>query len=162
MYTPLRGEAPLAVASYMSMLDVDAWIWFAIDTKTWNTGGHRTWIVENPATLGQFPAAALLYRRGDIAEAGVVGREGRTPALLTSLEESKLVINTGFDVFRDDPGDFDPDPVPGRDLVDPAIALVGKTVLDPSTDEDLFLPEALDRIDMGNDFGAVVVTSRAY
>lgn len=209
MYTPLQGEAPLAVASYMSMLDVDAWMWFAIDTKTWNTGGHRTWIVENPATLGQFPAAALLYRRGDIAEAGVVGREGRTPASLTSLEESKLVINTGFDVFRDDPGDFDPDPVPGRDLVDPAIGLVGKTVLDPSTDEDLFLPEALDRIggsdgtirsmtgqlrmntdagvlvldsgrsqgangflgshgpvetenlriDMGNDFGAVVVTS---
>lgn len=146
-YTPVQGEAPLAVAAYMSLLDVDTWVWFALDTRTWNTGAHRSWIVENPATLGQFPAAALLYRRGDVAEAGVVAREGRTPASLTSLEDSKIQFGVGFDVFRDDPENFDADPVPGRGAVDPAIGLVGRTVLDPSRDTDLVLPEALDHIE---------------
>ena len=148
-YTPVAGEAPLTVAAYLSLADVDGWVWFALDTKTWNTGSHRSWIVENPATLGQFPAAALIYRRGDVAEAGVVMREGRTPASLTSLEDSKLVMNTGYDVFRDNPDIFDVDPVPGRGLIDPAIGLVGKAVLDTSTDEELVLPEALDRIEAG-------------
>ena len=151
MYTPLQGEGPLAVATYMSLLDVDGWMWFALDTRTWNTGDHRTWIAENPATLGQFPAAALLYRRGDIAEAGVVAREGRTPESLTSLEDSKLSGSLGFDPFRDNRDVFDPDPTPGRGAVDPAIGLVGKSVLDPSTNEDLFLPEALDLLEGSND-----------
>lgn len=146
-YMPISGEAPLAVASYISLADVDGWVWFALDTKTWNTGSYRSWTVEEPATLGQFPGVALMYRRGDIAEAGVVMREGRTPESLVSLEDSKLVMNSGYDVFRDNPDIFDIDPVPGRGTVDPAIGLVGKAVLDTSTDGDLVLPEAYDLIE---------------
>ncbi|MGC9452545.1 MAG: putative Ig domain-containing protein [Oceanipulchritudo sp.] len=147
-YTPVAGEAPLAVAAYMGLSDIDAWVWFALDNRTWNTtSASRPWPVESPSMMGQFPATALMTRRGDLAEAGVVLREGRQWASLTSLDKSLLTTNAGFDYFRDNPALFPVSPVPGTSIVDPALALVGKAILDPSPDADMVLPEAYDFID---------------
>ncbi|MFP4028581.1 MAG: hypothetical protein ACLFWL_12380 [Candidatus Brocadiia bacterium] len=65
---PYRAEWPLIVACYGSMLGIDGWTFFAKKATDWrhNIG---VWDVSNPSVLGQFPAAALIYRRGDVQEA---------------------------------------------------------------------------------------------
>lgn len=62
-----RAEWPFLVATYGSATGVDAWNFFAYDTPFWYTGGN-TWSVNTPEVLGQFPAYALMYRRGDVVE----------------------------------------------------------------------------------------------
>jgi hypothetical protein len=146
-YTPTSGEAPVAVASYMSLSDMNAWVWFALDGRTWRTGEFTPWPTENPAILAQFPAAALLYRRGYLAEAGTVLREARSRESLTSLDRALLTPDGGYDYFRDNPANFPTTPVPGTSIVDPAIALVGKAVLDLEDVDSLLLPEVFDSID---------------
>lgn len=71
------GYAFLA-AGYGALQGLDANITFALargdDWWRWARGIEKFHAV-TPAVLGSFPAAALLYRRGDVAEAEVVVRE---------------------------------------------------------------------------------------
>ncbi|MGF1484009.1 MAG: hypothetical protein ACFBZ8_06560 [Opitutales bacterium] len=62
---PYRVEWPFLVATYGSMAGVDAWSFFAYDTPMWRTT-FDVWDISTPMTLGQFPAYALMYRRGDV------------------------------------------------------------------------------------------------
>ena len=61
-----RSEAPLYFAAYGSLQGSNAIEHFALDGHTWSVKPNyfmQPWTVMSPATLGQFPAAALIYRR---------------------------------------------------------------------------------------------------
>ena len=62
-----RAEWPLLVASYGSMMGIDGWCFFALGSSEWQTP-MAVWDLNNPTVLGQFPGAALMYRRGDVAQ----------------------------------------------------------------------------------------------
>jgi hypothetical protein len=65
-----RSEAPLFYAVYGALQDSDAIVHFALDTATWSVKPGffmQPWTLMSPAMMGQFPAAALIYRKGLVA-----------------------------------------------------------------------------------------------
>lgn len=62
-----RAEFPFLVATYGRMAGIDAWSFFAHGTPLWDTG-MGVWNTASPAIMGQFPAYALMFRRGDVVE----------------------------------------------------------------------------------------------
>jgi len=60
-----RLEWPFLVATYGAVAGVDGWNFFAYDTPMWYVG-NNTWSVNTPEVMGQFPAYALMFRRGDV------------------------------------------------------------------------------------------------
>jgi hypothetical protein len=70
-----QSEAPFLAAAYQSLTGVDVLYWFATgesewsnqDRAAWDSASRAKWSIATPTLLGQFPAAALLFRRGDVA-----------------------------------------------------------------------------------------------
>lgn len=62
-----RTEWPFFVATYGAAAGIDGWNFFAYDTPMWYVG-NKTWSINTPEILGQFPAYALMFRRGDVTE----------------------------------------------------------------------------------------------
>ena len=65
-----RSEAPLFYAAYGALQDSDAIVHFALDTAAWSVKPGffmQPWTLMSPAMMGQFPAAALIYRKGLVA-----------------------------------------------------------------------------------------------
>ena len=66
-----RSEAPLFYAAYGALQGSDCIVHFAFDGMNWNVKPGffmQPWTLASPAMLGQFPAAALIYRKGLVAE----------------------------------------------------------------------------------------------
>ncbi len=62
-----KAEAPLVVAGQMSLTGVDSFYWFASGGGEW--GAHDgKWSYNQPMQMGLFPATALAFRKGYIAE----------------------------------------------------------------------------------------------
>ena len=69
-----QSEAPFLAAAYQSLTGVDVVYWFATgeaewsnqDRAEWDSASRAKWTIATPMMLGQFPAAALLFRRGDV------------------------------------------------------------------------------------------------
>jgi hypothetical protein len=135
-YNAAGVEGPLLSAAYFSLTDFDLPVWFALGTKLWNDNLAK-WAVGRPSVLGQFPGAALLYRRGDVAEAPVVVREGRTLAAIYRREPARIMPPRGFDSTRDDASTFRTASAAGNTAIDPLAMMVGKVehALDRDTDE---------------------------
>ncbi|WP_460139564.1 cellulase family glycosylhydrolase [Pseudomonas sp. S2_E01] len=107
--TPDRHAVPLYLAGTASYQGWDAMMQYAYSQEglsgTWRTVGNWN-LYNDPALLSTFPAAALLYRRGDVAEAKTTYAFAPTPdtlfgqaitpsnsALLrTAMEKGKLQI----------------------------------------------------------------------
>jgi hypothetical protein len=69
-----RSEAPLFYAAYGALQDSDAIVHFALDSSTWAVKPGffmQPWTLLSPAMMGQFPAAALVFRKG-LVEPGAV------------------------------------------------------------------------------------------
>jgi hypothetical protein len=79
-----RLEWPFLVATYGRMAGVDGWNFFSYDTPMWNSS-IDVWSVATPEIIGQWPAYALMYRRGDV-------REGE-PAVLERKNLQELYNN---------------------------------------------------------------------
>lgn len=60
-------EMPIVCAAYGALQDLDAYGFFAIDGPTWVSAISKYGLM-TPSTLGQFPAAAMIYRKGLVAE----------------------------------------------------------------------------------------------
>lgn len=67
----LRADSPVICAAYGAMQGIDALCLFAVNGPGWSFDSPK-FPVSIPTVLGQFPACALMYRRGDVAEAEVV------------------------------------------------------------------------------------------
>ena len=63
-----RAEFPFLAATYGALQGMDGWVFFAVGGPEWESS-PKVWSVMSPAMFGQFPALALMYRRGDVREA---------------------------------------------------------------------------------------------
>lgn len=71
----LIADGPLLLSAYSALQGVDGIFSFATRSGTWDATGTSKWPVMRPGWLGQFPATALLYRRGDVKTAPAVLRQ---------------------------------------------------------------------------------------
>jgi hypothetical protein len=120
-----QSEAPFLVAAYNSLSGLDVFTWFATgeaewadrDPNEWSSASRAKWTIATPMVLGQFPAAALAFRRGDIAEGKPVVDEHRPLAALWNRERPLIVEDARYD--------------PNRDAGDAAARSRLKTAVDP-------------------------------
>jgi hypothetical protein len=130
------AEGPMLIAAYSSLTGVDTSVWSMAKGPNWRsepaytfTVNHKNpWIYKHeimaPDTLGQFPASALAYRRGDIERARkAVVHEVRSFENLWQRTIPVIAEGRSFDPLRD-PGDF-ADQSPVKQEVDPRAFLVG-------------------------------------
>ncbi len=141
-----RAEGPLMIASYAALSGIDGVYWFNSAVAGWESGSFE-WQLQVPSVLGQFPAAALIYRKGLVAPATTVVREGRTVESLSKKEKPLLEEYRGFDPLRDSAPPVDPNPANGAGTVDPVASLVGKVEVAYSTDNDYTHSDLAEYID---------------
>ena len=80
-----QSEGPFLVAAYQSLTGIDAYYWFATGEEDWRHPGSANgfmpsegkWVCATPMLMGQWPAAALMYRLGYIAQGEPVVCEQR-------------------------------------------------------------------------------------
>ena len=101
-----EAEGPLVVASQQALGGVDAFFWFANGVPRWVPAVQGEvapkWTYATPMTLGQFPAAALLFRRGLVDEAEPVVVEARPPSDIWAGTMPLTSESTAFDPNRDE------------------------------------------------------------
>lgn len=98
-----RSEAPLYFAAYGALQDSDAIVHFAFDGAQWQVKPRfwmQQWTLATPAMLAQFPAAALVYRRGLVAPGDVLADVKLNIDELTRLGGTPLPQEASFDELR--------------------------------------------------------------
>ena len=123
-----RSEAPLYFASYGALQDSDAIVHFAFDGDHWSVKpGYwmQQWTLMTPAMMGQFPAAALIFRRGLISPGEVLATVDLNTADLLRLKGTPLPQDAALDELRlaDVP---EGGPVKPGQRIDPLIHYAGR------------------------------------
>lgn len=98
-----RGEAPLYFAAFGALQDSDSIVHFAKDGYDWSVKpGYfmQPWTLTAPTQFGQFPAAALLYRRGLVASGEVMADVTLAVDDLLKLQGTPLPQDAAFDELR--------------------------------------------------------------
>ena len=98
-----RSEAPLYYAAYGALQASDAIIHFALDGGHWSVKpGYfmQPWTLASPAMMGQFPAAALIYRRGLVTTGPVVAEVNLNVDDLIHLKGTPLPQDAALDELR--------------------------------------------------------------
>lgn len=122
----LRADAPLFAAAYGSLDGMRAFGWFAVAGPSWQESPSK-FPLSTPSILGQFPAAALMFRRGDIKEGPVVLRQSLDIEKQLDLEGCGFAEEQALDEMRakDVPAGAKS---PQDAKFDPRMFLVGKVV----------------------------------
>jgi hypothetical protein len=102
-------EGPFLVAAYQSLTGIDGYYWFSTGDEQWtppqSANGYlqsqQKWLFGAPETLGSFPAAALLYRKGLVKQGRPVLFEQRSLEELWERRPPALPEGSGFDPNRD-------------------------------------------------------------
>jgi len=124
-----RSEAPLYFAAYGALQDSDCIVHFAFDGANWAVKPRfwmQQWTLATPAMLGQFPAAALLYRRGLVATGAVVASVRLNTNDLAHLRGTPLPQDASFDELRLKDVPQGTEVQPGQRL-DPLVHYAGRT-----------------------------------
>lgn len=98
-----RSEAPLYYAAYGALQHTDAIVHFALDSFRWLVKPGffmQPWTLMSPAMMGQFPAAALIFRQGLIKPGDVVANVNLNQDDLLALKGTPLPQNAGLDELR--------------------------------------------------------------
>ena len=98
-----RSEAPLYYAAYGALQHSDAIVHFAVDSDHWSVKpGYfmQPWTLMSPAMMGQFPAAALLYRLGLVSTGPVVANIQLNKTELRQLHGTPLPQDASLDELR--------------------------------------------------------------
>ncbi len=93
-----KAEYPLLSAVYGSLQGLDGLEFFALHGAGWETNVTK-FPLQVPTVMGQFPAFALAYRRGDIKEGEVVALETSTIDKLVAGGE-QILGSTSLDALR--------------------------------------------------------------
>jgi hypothetical protein len=104
-----QSEGPFLAAAYQSLTGLDAAFWSGTDElewsnrdrTAWDSASRQKWNIGTPMILGQFPAAALLFRRGDISSGRPAVVEHRSLEQLWERIPPTIVEESGFDPNRD-------------------------------------------------------------
>jgi hypothetical protein len=134
--TKRESEGPLMMAGYMAMNGLDACVWNSPRGVAYDPDPYRPWVqidgsvamdkwnCGNPGTLSQFPAAALIYRKGYVDEGPVAVHEER--ALDDMLDRRIPMLAEGFSF---DPNRYAANYTQNTDIpggVDPLAFLTGR------------------------------------
>ncbi|MBM3497870.1 MAG: hypothetical protein FJX74_04280 [Armatimonadetes bacterium] len=157
-----QSEGPFLIAAYQSLNGVDAYYWFATGEEDWrqpsSANGYLPslgkWVCHTPMLMGQWPAAALMYRMGYIQRGSPAVHERRSLENLWRRTMPIIAEDAGYDPNRDT-GDIAVESnVKGG--VDPLAYLVGPVIVDYDAN-----PGASEVVDLGAyiDPGARTVSS---
>jgi hypothetical protein len=113
--TYYQSEGPFLVSAYSSLTGVGAFYWFATGETQWRQPGSANgylpsvekWSFASPELLGNFPAAALLYRKGYLKRGEPVVREVRALDDMWWLRVPLISEEGAYDPNRD-PGLYAP------------------------------------------------------
>lgn len=128
-----RTEAPLMFAAYGALQDTDAIVHFAFDGARWAVKPNffmQPWTLATPTMLGQFPATALIYRKGLIAPGAVVARVRLATNELFELKGTPLPQDASLDELRARDLPLGGGEVKKGGRIDPLVHFVGRTVVD--------------------------------
>lgn len=124
-----RGEAPLFYAVYGALQDTDSIMHFALDGGRWSVKPRhfmQPWTLLSPTQVGQFPAAALIYRKGLIKTGDLMADLPMKLSDALALKGSKLVQQANLDELRK--ADVMKGVTDASDAgIDPLIHFVGRT-----------------------------------
>lgn len=138
-----QAESPFLAAVYSALCGIDGFVWFSTgepewsvqDRAEWDAASRKKWEIATPMVLGQFPAAALAYRRGYIAEGEPVIIEDRPLNDLWQRVPPIIAEDPSYDPNRD-LGDSARRSEPNRDgVVDPLAFLAGPVVVSFDSEE---------------------------
>ncbi len=126
-----RSEAPLYYAVYGALQDSDAIVHFAMDGDRWEVKPRffmQQWTLASPAMMGQFPAAALIYRLGLIEPGELLVELNLNLEDLLRLQGTPLPQDAALDELRlkDVPLTAD---VPPGGIIDPLVHYAGRTAV---------------------------------
>ncbi len=93
-----RAEWPFLVATYGAMTGMDGWTFFALESAQWQTP-MTVWEVNDPSILGQFPAAALIFRSGMVEEAPAAVTEHANVQQFYQSQPAAIFEMTGADAL---------------------------------------------------------------
>jgi hypothetical protein len=91
-----QSEGPLLIACYGALTGLDLFNWFAVAAPGWSMPMGK-WDAASPVIQGQFPAAALMYRRGYVREAAPVLVEHRRLEDLWALRFPLIAEDLTYD-----------------------------------------------------------------
>lgn len=97
--TPYGAEGPYFMAVYGALQGIDAIHSFAMGNPAWSAKMDK-WPISTPSQLGQYPAFALMYRRGDVNESKNVVYETSTLQSLYQLKGTKIYESLNLDDSR--------------------------------------------------------------
>lgn len=117
-----QSEGPLMVAAQTSLTGVDTFFWFANGDPEWQAPLNK-WTYATPMLLGQFPAAALMYRKSYVKPAPPVVIEQRSLQNVWDRKTPLIAEGRAFDPNRDQ-GDM-PEDSSFKGVVDPLAFMVG-------------------------------------
>ena len=104
-----QSEAPFLVSIFQSLTGIDGFYWFAMKEPQWrepsSANGYRPslgkWVINTPELLGNFPAAALMYRQGYIKQGEAIIKQNRTLKDLWNRQIPIISETRSFDANRD-------------------------------------------------------------
>lgn len=123
-----RSEAPLFYACYGALQGSDAVVHFALDGASWSVKPRffmQPWTLMSPAMIGQFPAAALIYRRGLVAEGETLVQLDLKLGDLLDLKGTPLPQDAALDELRAKDVPRGTTLKPGE-VIDPLVHLAGR------------------------------------
>jgi hypothetical protein len=124
-----RSEAPLFFAAYGALQDSDAIVHFAMDGTEWSVKpGYfmQPWTLMTPAMMGQFPAAALIYRKGLVKTGETLVDLDLSLKDLLDLKGTPLPQDAALDELRAKDVLGGRTLIPGR-VIDPLVHFAGRT-----------------------------------
>jgi len=126
-----RSEAPLYFAAYGALQESDCLVHFAFDGANWQVKPRfwmQQWTLATPAMMGQFPAAARLYRQGLISPGEVLAEVNLNKSELLRLQGTPLPQDASFDELRLKDVPQGVEVKPGQRL-DPLLHYAGRTLV---------------------------------
>ncbi len=105
------SEGPMLIAAYESLNGVGGFFWFSEGEPGWAEKGlgssndpqasQGKWLCATPMVMGQWPAAALLYRKGYLKQGQPAVREQRALADMWNRAMPIIAEDEGYDPNRD-------------------------------------------------------------
>lgn len=98
-----RSEAPIYLAAYGALQHSDAIVHFALDGAQWSVKPgfwRQPWTLMSPVMMGQFPAAALIFRQGLIRSGEVMAEVELNTNDLVQLKGTPLPQGAALDELR--------------------------------------------------------------
>lgn len=124
-----RTEAPLFYSAYGALQGSDSIVHFALDSSRWDVKPGfwmQQWTLMSPTQMGQFPAAALIYRLGLVSEGAVLADIHLKLDDLLALKGTPLPQDAAFDELRLADVPKGTEIKPGN-RIDPLIHFAGRT-----------------------------------